>query len=500
VSFDLNNYSIKTKVLLPTTFVLFVILIIYSIIYSRLFITIKSDAFNDHNILTQINNKIYNIRLEGDNIADKQLSELEQLSSDYLALVLATDGEEEEEELTAAQAIKDNTYSYIKLYRLWLVAHNASQTHNLPNNLITQEKALLTSISIAKDIVQEEATEDLESLFQYEIISSIIIYSLILAFVAYGVNLITRPLIKLTDRIYKFNHHSSVNLPDRDKNDGDEILLLKNSFYQMRTDIINKQELLEKALEEAKRANEVKIEFLANISHELRTPMLGILGFAELGITKLEDADKSKLLKYFSRIHTSGSRLLRLLNNLLDLSKLEANQMIFDIQEHDLQTILDSVMVEQIPLINSKELEIKITSDCQVLSADVDKHRMHQVFYNLLSNAIKFTPKNSIISINFSDDIIEFNSDCVAAIRITMSDQGIGIPDEELSSIFEKFSQSSRTKTGAGGTGLGLSICTDICQYHHGKLWAENLIEPEQGAKFTLLLPKVFLNTVPEYL
>jgi len=493
VTFDFNNYSIKTKVLLPTTIILFLILMTYSLIFSRFFVAIKSDAFNDHNVLTQIDNKIYNIRLEGDNITDKQLSDLEQIANDYLLLVLATDGDEEEE-FTAAQAIKDNTHSYTKSYRSWLFDHIDSQHHILPESLIDQEKALLTSISLAKDIVQEEAAEDLESLLQYEIISSIIIYGLILAYVAYGVNLITRPLVKLTDKIYKFNHHSSVKLTKRSKTSGDEILLLKNSFYKMRTDIFNKQTLLEEALEEAKLANEIKTEFLSNISHELRTPMLGILGFAELGITKLEDVDKSKLLKYFSRIHTSGSRLLRLLDNLLDLSKLEANKMVFDIQNHDLQAILDTVMVELMPLINSKELEVKITRDCQKLSADIDKHRMHQVIYNLLSNAVKFTPINSIITISFTDDIIEFNSDCVAAIRITMSDQGVGIPEEELLSIFDKFSQSSRTKTGAGGTGLGLSICIDICQYHHGKLWAENIVGPEQGAKFTLLIPKVYLD------
>ena len=493
MTFDFNNYSIKTKVLLPTTLILFVILITYNLIFSSFFVAIKSDAFNDHNVLTQIHNKIYNIRLEGDNITDKQLNELEQIANDYLLLVLAIDGEEEEE-FTAAQAIKDNTDSYTKSYRSWLLDHIDSQHHILPENLIAQEKALLTSISLAKYIVQEEAAEDLESLLQYEIISSIVIYSLILAYVAYGVNLITLPLVKLTDKIYKFNHHSSVSLSNRGKNSGDEILLLKNSFYKMRTDIINNQALLEKALEEAKLANEIKTEFLANISHELRTPMMGILGFAELGITKLEDADKSKLLKYFSRIHTSGSRLLLLLDNLLDLSKLEANKMVFDIQNHDLQAILDTVMVELMPMMNSKELEVKITRDCQTLSADVDKHRMHQVIYNLLSNAVKFTAINSIITISFTDDIIEFNSDCVAAIRITISDQGVGIPEEELSSIFEKFSQSSRTKTGAGGTGLGLSICTDICQYHHGNVWAENQVVPEKGAKFTLLIPKVYLE------
>jgi len=262
----------------------------------------------------------------------------------------------------------------------------------------------------------------------------------------------------------------------------------------MRTDIVNNQKLLERALEKAEQANIVKTEFLANISHELRTPMLGILGFAELGITKIDTADKAKLLKYYNRIHTSGSRLLLLLNNLLDLAKLEANQVVFDIQKNDLEVVFNEVIVELTPLIENKKLKLEITNKNSGLLAEFDNHRIHQVLYNLLSNAIKFSSNQGIIKILLVEAVINNNDIEVPAIKFMITDQGMGVPETELKSIFDKFSQSSRTNTGAGGTGLGLSISMDICRYHHGKLWAENLTKPEQGAQFVLIIPKTFIS------
>lgn len=489
MTFRFNNYSIKTKVLIPTSIILLAFFVTYTIVFSRLYMSVKSDAFNDHNVLSQLNEQIYNIRLEGDNVSKTQLTALSELASNFLSLALSTDNKEEIEEISSAQLINKNTLSYIQAYEVWLPKHSTSEHHTIPRELLTLEKALIASINTAKKIVQEQANEDLDSLLKYEIISSIIIYLIILAYVGYGSNLLTLPLIRLRGKINKFNNYpqdSKDNNPSRD-----EITLLKDSFYIMRADIINKQALLEKALAEAKLANTVKTEFLANISHELRTPMLGILGFAELGISKVDDVDKSKLLKYFSRIHSSGSRLLLLLNNLLDLSKLDANQMDFNIQENNLKEVVNFTHNELTPLINSKHLEVSIQALCQNFIAEFDKEKVHQVIYNLLANAIKFSPNNSVITITFEDDTILINNHKLPAIKFTIADQGIGIPDAELQSIFEKFSQSSRTKTGAGGTGLGLSICNDICQYHKGKLWASNLPPPKHGAIFTLVLPRI---------
>jgi len=492
MALNFHNHSIKLKVLLPTSVILFAILMMYSIVFSILFISVKNDAFNDHNILTQITEQIYSIRMKGDNVPTEQLDKLKQLASNYLDRVIEVDGKEEEEEFAAAQAINNNSKKYIQAYHLWQVQHSITQAHELPKTLISLESKLLDSIKMAKEIVQEEAEEDLESLLQYEIISSIIIYFIILIFVAYGIKLVIFPLERLRREINIFNGDSPTQAPVKVR--GDEIKLLYDAFKSMRTDIINNQKLLETAVEKAERANAVKTEFLANISHELRTPMLGILGFAELGITKIDTADKAKLLKYYDRIHTSGSRLLLLLNNLLDLAKLEANQMAFDIKENDLEEVLNEVIIELAPLTENKEIKLEITNKSNDLLAEFDNHRIHQILYNLLSNAIKFSPNKGIIKILFVEYSIHINDVEVPAIKFMITDQGIGVPDTELNTIFEKFSQSSRTNTGAGGTGLGLSISKDICNYHHGKIWAENLQKPKQGAQFTFIIPKTFVT------
>jgi len=492
MALNFHNHSIKLKVLLPTIVILLATLAIYTLVFSRLFISVKSDAFNDHKILTLLNEQIYTIRMKGDNVLPEQLNKLNQLASNYLDRVIEIDGREEEEEFSAAQAIKKTSENYIQAYHLWQSQHTITQYHELPQILISLERKLLDSINIAKEIVQEEAEEDLESLMQYEIISSIIIYFLILIYVAYGIKLVIFPLERLRREINIFNGDSPTEAPVKVK--GDEIKLLYDAFKSMRTDIINNKKLLETAVEKAERANAVKTEFLANISHELRTPMLGILGFSELGITKIETADKAKLLKYYNRIHTSGSRLLLLLNNLLDLAKLEANQMIFNIQRYDIEEVFNDVVIELTPLIEDKDLKIEVSHENIDLSADVDKHRIHQVLYNLLSNAIKFSPNNGIIKVFWREEII-INGDVeVPALQFTLTDQGMGVPETELITIFDKFSQSSRTSTGAGGTGLGLSISKDICNYHHGKIWAENLQKPEQGAQFIFIIPKTFVT------
>lgn len=489
MAFNFENHSIKSKVLLPTIIILFTILITYSFVFSRLFIIVKNSAINESNALTLLNDQIYNIRFEGDGVSEVQLKKLTLLTNSYLNLVKDADNEEI---LSLAKTLNKHSDIYIKKYHLWIYQHNASQDNSLPQHLLLLERKLLNSIIATKKIVQEEAGKDIESLQQYEIISSIVLFFIILIYVAYGIRLVVLPLVKLKGEINEFNGH--VAKDDKNEPKGDEIKLLANSFYEMRSEIISNQKLLEQALAKAEEANRIKTEFLANISHELRTPMLGILGFAELGITKIETADKTKLLKYFSRIHTSGSRLLLLLNNLLDLSKLEANQVTFNINKYDIKEVVSEVITELAPLINSRDIRVETMDDCQSLMTEFDNQIIHQVIYNLLSNAIKFSPDRGIISIYFIDDVVEYNKEKMPAIKVEISDQGIGIPEAELDSIFEKFSQSSRTKTGAGGTGLGLSICNDICRHHHGKLWAENLVVPEQGSKFSLLLPKIFIN------
>jgi len=247
------------------------------------------------------------------------------------------------------------------------------------------------------------------------------------------------------------------------------------------------------AKEAAEQANHAKSEFLANMSHELRTPLHAILSFSELGHNKAESAPTDKLRGYFDRINTSGNRLLALLNDLLDLSKLEARKMSLQKCAHDLRTMLQEAISEFEALINAGKITLQVqsqTSDITIV--EVDPLRIGQVLRNLLSNAIKFTPPGGKITIRISSAALHHgrraeDKGTIPAIQVEISDTGIGIPENELESIFDKFVQSSKTNSGAGGTGLGLAICKEIVDMHHGVLVARN--NDAGGATFCLTLP-----------
>lgn len=240
----------------------------------------------------------------------------------------------------------------------------------------------------------------------------------------------------------------------------------------------------------ADHANHSKTEFLANMSHELRTPMHAILSFASMGTEKVGKATEDKLLRYFSRIEESGKRLLLMLNDLLDLSKLEAGKTIFLVEQGDLLQTVDQVVGEFHAFAANNGITVKVEPPQVSSKAWFDADRILQVVSNLLSNAIKFSPSNSIVRVVFSDDKLTIDDGReVDALRLTVSDEGIGIPKDELESVFDKFVQSSETNTGAGGTGLGLAICKQIVEHHKGKVFAEN--NQDVGTSFHMLLPRI---------
>lgn len=235
---------------------------------------------------------------------------------------------------------------------------------------------------------------------------------------------------------------------------------------------------LEEAQEKADRANNAKSDFLANMSHELRTPLHGILSFTRFGSKKCTTPDHKKLSFYFKQIEQCGLILLQLVNDLLDLSKLESGNMNFTFEKADITTLMTSVIDEFNSLLSEKNLEIQFNP---IPSAIIfmDEVKIQQVIRNLLSNAAKFTPDGATIEVTMSlqDD----------SVKVEIKDQGVGIPEGELNLVFDKFIQSSKTKSGAGGTGLGLAICREIIKNHNGQIWAEN--NSNSGATFIFTLP-----------
>jgi len=236
---------------------------------------------------------------------------------------------------------------------------------------------------------------------------------------------------------------------------------------------------LQDAKKNAEAANEAKSTFLSNVSHELRTPMHGILSFASFGINKHATANPDKILDYFQKIQQSGQTLLALLNDLLDLAKLESGKIVFQFRPANLRLLIEAVKEEHESLI----LEHNLTIRCEHLAANekitLDADKIRQVLRNLLNNAIKFSPEGGtidVISIKKADSIV-----------VSIRDQGAGVPENELENIFDKFVQSSKNNTSSGGTGLGLPICREIISAHKGRIWAEN--NPDLGANVLFEIP-----------
>jgi len=229
------------------------------------------------------------------------------------------------------------------------------------------------------------------------------------------------------------------------------------------------------------RLEAMRKEFVANVSHELRTPLTTIKSYTE---TLLDGAMEEKELsrQFMSVINNEADRMTRLVNNLLELSRLDNRETRWDLKPMDPVTILNEVITKMKVNIQRKGQILEVNMPQKSPEVFVDKDKIEQVFQNILSNANKYTPKGGKIFINlgYTDKMV----------NITFIDTGIGIPKEDLPRIFERFYRVDKTRSREmGGTGLGLSIAQEIIRAHDGEIQIDS--EPGQGTCVTISIPAI---------
>ena len=243
------------------------------------------------------------------------------------------------------------------------------------------------------------------------------------------------------------------------------------------------------ARDDAEAANRTKSAFLANMSHELRTPMNAIIGYSEMLAEEAEDAGVEEFIPDLNKIQSAGKHLLSLINDILDLSKIESGKMTVYLEPFDVKSLVEDVAATVKPLLakNNNQLILNIQPDLGPMTSDLTKVR--QTLFNLLSNASKFT-ENGTITLSTQLDQSGLSSNVTFAVQ----DTGIGMTPEQCGKLFQAFSQADASTTRKyGGTGLGLAISRRFCQILGGDITVASI--PGTGSTFTVILPLQSVDT-----
>lgn len=266
-------------------------------------------------------------------------------------------------------------------------------------------------------------------------------------------------------------------------------IALQEARDRLETTVEHRTRQLQEAKQRAEEASRHKSLFLSNMSHELRTPLNSILGFAWLLQDPTISSLDEKQTRFARNIATSGEHLLALINDLLDLSKVEAGKLLLQLQPFPPREAIGAAIYAIRPQAEQKQqiLELSIDDDMPVIEADATRFR--QILYNLLSNAVKFTPIGGRITVTARIGSREDGAGSGEFMEIAVSDTGIGIKSEDLSKLFQIFTQLEPALTKQfQGTGLGLALTKQLVELHGGSIWVTSEGEG-RGSTFTVRLP-----------
>jgi signal transduction histidine kinase len=339
----------------------------------------------------------------------------------------------------------------------------ADRLERLTNELVNKaESDMVASI---------EATHDAYVTSRHAVIAFVVVSILLALLLGYSMSSsIIGPVMQMEARMGEIavgNFSNRVDVPNRDE------------LGALAADLNRMSEQLGQAHRELEAASRHKSEFLANMSHELRTPLNAIIGFSEVLKDGLFGELTAKQGEYIRDIHASGHHLLSLINDILDLSKVEAGRMELSVAKFDLPTTIADALAFVRERASRHGIMLNVEVDTRLNSFAGDERRVKQILLNLLSNAVKFTPEGGSVFVAAAQT--------AEGVQISVRDTGIGISKDSQQLLFQAFQQvGSQDGAKREGTGLGLALAKRITEMHGGSIWVDS--EPGKGSTFTFTL------------
>jgi signal transduction histidine kinase/CheY-like chemotaxis protein len=318
------------------------------------------------------------------------------------------------------------------------------------------------------------------------IVSMVVVLAMIVALVlsARLQRVISEPVLNLSDTARVVSERKDYGLRAQ-KGSEDEVGVLIDSFNEMLAQIQKRDLELQEARLNSERANQAKSSFLSFMSHELRTPLTSIIGFSEMLITDVRAEGRDEWADDLRRVYDSGKYLLELINDILDISKIEAGKMEVHVESFDVRALIKDLADVMKPLVDQKQNRLVLDRVENLGVMQADRVKVRQCLLNLLSNASKFT-ENGVISLS----VQRTKKNGSEWLLFEVKDTGIGMSREQMDKLFRPFTQAEdSTSRRYGGTGLGLALTRNFCQIMGGDILVAS--EPAKGSTFTIELPAV---------